>query len=96
MHSIKTQQKIQFKSLNLYFLILICTLILILYVSGQVYIISLEKNVHELRNERLALESHVKDLRIEAAGLRKGSRIIKIAYECLGMSIHEGAPEKLF
>ncbi len=96
MHSIKARRKIQFKSLNLYLLILLCTLILILYVSDQVYIISLEKNVHELRSERLELEKHVTDLRIEAARLRKGSRIKKIAHEYLGMSMPEGAPEKLF
>ena len=96
MRSNKTLQKIQFRSLNLYLAIFLGTLILILYVSEQVYIISLETRVHELRNERSGLDANMRNLKIEFASLRKGSRIKKIAYECLGMSLPEGAPEKLF
>ena len=69
---------------------------MILYVSEHVYIISLEARVNELRNERAELIAHLTNLKVEFAGLRKGSRIKKIAHECLGMSLPEGAPEKLF
>ena len=96
MRSDKTRRKIQFRSLNLCLAIFFGTLILILYVGKQVYIISLEKRVHELINEKSELDDHLKNLKIEFAGLRKGSRIKKIAHECLGMSLPEGAPEKLF
>ena len=96
MYSNKTRRKIQFRSLNLYLTIFFATLILILYVSGHGYIISLEQSVDELRNERSVRDEQLKNLKIEFAGLRKGSRIKKIAYECLGMSLPEGAPEKLF
>ena len=69
---------------------------MIFYVSEQVYIISLEARVHELRNERAKLIVHLTNLKVEFARLRKGSRIKKIAHECLGMSLPVGAPEKLF
>ena len=36
------------------------------------------------------------NLRIEAASLRMGSRIKRIAHDSLGMRMPEGAPEKLF
>ena len=42
------------------------------------------------------ITSEINYLKIEDATLRKGSRIIKIAQECLGMRMHDGVPKKLF
>lgn len=83
-------------NLKLLLAILLGTVILILYVSEEVYIISLEKRVNDLREQHEALEPLLDNLRIEAASLRTGSRIKRIAHDSLGMRMPEGAPEKLF
>ena len=92
----RTQRTKRLGSLKLYLSIIACTIILILYVSGQVYIFTLERKVNEIRNRTSDLNTEINYLKIEDATLRKGSRIIKIAQECLGMRMHEGVPKKLF
>ena len=52
--------------------------------------------MNEIRNRTSDLNTEINYLKIEDATLRKGSRIIKIAQECLGMRMHEGVPKKLF
>ncbi len=96
MRAIKDQWSMKFKGLRLYLAIIIVTLILILYTSGQVYIDTLEKSVIEIRKEHASLSTQIDNLTIEVASLRKGSRIIKFAQEYLDMTIPEGAPKKLF
>ena len=83
-------------SLKLYLSIIACTMILILYVSEQVYIFALERKVNEIRSNISNLNTEIDYLRIEVTALRKGSRIINIAQECLGMSMPEGVPKRLF
>jgi len=96
MRSNKARQTKKLKSLKLYLSIIACTMILILYVSEQVYIFTLERKVNEIRNCISDLNTETNYLKIEVAELRKGSRVIKIAQECLSMSIPEGVPKKLF
>ncbi len=96
MRTKKTQRFIRFRGLKLYIAILLGTLILILYVSKQGYIISLESRVNGLIIERSELDAHLRNLKVEFALLRKGSRIKKIAHQYLGLSLPEGAPERLF
>lgn len=96
MRSNKAQRTAKLRSLKLLFSIIICTLILILYVTEHVYIFTLEKKIHEIRNQHSDLNVQINNLKIEAAVLNKGRRITKIAQEYLGMRMPEGAPEKLF
>jgi len=76
--------------------VVVFIIILILYVSQQMYIVSLEKGVNILRQRKNDLAAEVTVLEVRAADLHKGNRIQKIASECLGMSLPVGAPEKLF
>ena len=96
MRSIKARQNVKFAGLKLLLSIIICTLILIFYLTGHVHIFALENKVHEIRNQHSELNIRINNLKIEAATLRKGRRIKNIAYEYLGMRIPEGAPERLF
>ncbi len=96
MRAMKDQWSMKFKGLKLYLAIIIVTLILILYTSGQVYIVTLEKNIIESRKEHAILKTQIDNLTIEVASLRKGSRIIKFAQVYLDMNVPEGAPKKLF
>jgi len=96
MRSVKTQQNAGFAGLKILFSIIICTLIMILYVTGHAYIITLERKVYEIRNQQSELNIQINNLKIEAATLSKVRRIKKIAHEYLGMRIPEGAPKKLF
>ena len=93
---VKTQRKIKYRWLKLCLAIIAGTLMLILYVSGQGYIISLEKKVYEIKKQRLELDTHIDNLRVEDAELSKGERIRKIAQDCLGMNVPEEVPKKLF
>ena len=77
-------------------LILAGTAALILYISEQVYILSLETKVYELRQQRVHCQGEVDRLRIEAAALSTGTRIKKIASRNLGMKLPDGAPDRLF
>ena len=79
-----------------YLSVLLITLLLSLYITECVYIISLEKKMIETRREKDKLVSENTNLKIQAAVLRKGGRIKTIASENLGLIIPEGAPEKLF
>ncbi len=96
LHSYKAQQTVKFNGLKFFLSIIIGVMVLILYVSEQVYIFSLEKKVNELRKEQIAFRTRLTKLKIEAVSLRKGSRIKNIAYESLGLNFPEGAPERLF
>ena len=96
MRAIKDQWSMKFKGLKFYLAIITVTLILILYMSGQVYIVTLEKNIIEIRKEHAILKTQIDNLTIEVASLLKGSRIIKFAQEYLDMTVPEGAPKKLF
>lgn len=84
------------KNLKLFLLIIVCTLMLTVYVSGQVYIISLERSIIATSDEIADINNEIDHLRIEAAELSKGSRIKKIAYENLKMKMPEGTPQQLF
>ncbi|MFC1528458.1 cell division protein FtsL [Candidatus Latescibacterota bacterium] len=75
---------------------LIVVLCLLFYVGLQMYILSLEKHVLDIKRERSVLEKEVKKYEIEKAELRRGSRIKKIATEQLGLVMPEGAPRTLY
>ena len=77
------------------FSILAGIMILILYVSEQVYIFSLEKKVIELKKESQECMTQITNLKLKTVELRKGSRIKKYAHD-FGLIMPEGAPEKLF
>ncbi len=96
MRSIKTQRSARFTNLKLLLFIIFCTFLLIIYVSGRVYIIILEKKVNEIRKQYSEINMKIDELKIDVAELSKGSRIKKIAQEYLSMKMPEGAPEKLF
>ena len=71
-------------------------LYLIFHVSMQMFILSLENQVNEIRKEYGNLKIELKNLELEVTVLRKGSRIKKIAQEKLGMEMPVGAPSPLF
>ena len=78
------------------FLILVATLLAVLYVSEDVYMLSLGKEIQKIKKDRAALEIENISLKLKVAELRKGSRIKKIAHDNLGMYMPVGAPRKLF
>ena len=83
-------------ALNLYGLIFAVTMLLFLYVSEQVGIVSLERGIHDMERETETLTAEVEQLRIEASNLKKGSRIKEIATSRLGLVMPEGLPATLF
>ena len=85
-----------FRRGKIFLLIITVTILLLIYVTEQLSIITLEKKVLELRKDRVQLETQLTSLGIEAAQLRRGVRIKMIAQDRLGMTVPEGAPEKLF
>lgn len=91
---IKRRRKIS--SGKFYLIIFFGTILLSLFLTEQVYIISLEKKVIEIKKHKDKLSSEITNLKIETANLRKGSRIKTIAVDNLGLIMPEGAPEKLF
>ena len=81
----------------MFYLSALCIILFLLsYLGIQMFILSLEEQVREIRKERVVLEREIKNLEIKVADLRKGSRIKKIAQERLGMELPVGAPETLF
>ena len=82
--------------LRLYGSVFGVTIFLLFYLSAHVVIISLGDNVQDCRREYAALEGEINNLEIEVAGLKKGSRIIPIARDDLGLEMPVGAPEKLY
>jgi len=81
---------------RVYLIIVTVTVFFILHLSAHVFVLSLQDRVTTCRNERINTENEIKNLEIEVAGLKKGSRIIAIATEHLGLEMPVGAPEKLF
>lgn len=79
-----------------YRLILVCTVLMFLYVSEQVGIVTLERSIYQTASETETMRQEVNRLRIEAANLKKSSRIKRIAAEELGMTVPEGIPATLF
>jgi cell division protein FtsL len=79
-----------------YLIIFVGTILLSLFLTERVYIISLEKKVIDIKKQREKISSEITNLKIDAADLRKGSRIKTIAVDSLGLIMPEGAPEKLF
>ena len=71
-------------------------MMLIVYVSGQMYIISLERNITDISAEVEKVNDDIAHLRIEKAELRKGSRIKTFAFMNLKMKMPEGTPQRLF
>ena len=81
---------------RIYLVIAAVTFFFILHLSAHVFVLSLQNKVMTCRNERINTENEIKNLEIEVAGLRKGSRIIAIASDHLGLELPEGTPERLF
>ena len=65
-------------------------------VALQVFILSAERTLHELRVERSLLEGELKKLEMEVVDMKKAGRIRKIAHEQLGMVYPDGPPEVLY
>ena len=81
---------------RVYLIIVTVTMFFILHLSAHVAVLSLQNRITACRNERISTENEIKNLEIEVAGLKKGSRIIPIATECLGLKMPDRAPEILF
>ncbi|MHB9027975.1 MAG: hypothetical protein ACYC9O_04355 [Candidatus Latescibacterota bacterium] len=81
---------------TVYLLIFAVTALLVLRVGAQTCILSLGREINEIIEERRGIETESKSLEFQIAELRKGSRIIMIARDRLGMVMPQGAPRKLF
>lgn len=79
-----------------YKIIIICTILMILYVSEEAGIVYLERSIYETSTGTETMRQEVNRLRIEASNLKKSSRIKRIAIEELGMRMPEGLPRALF
>jgi len=77
-------------------LIFAATLLAVLFVSEDVYILSLGKEIQKIKKDRATLDIENVSLKLKVAELRKGSRIKQIARDNLGMEMPVGAPRKLF
>jgi cell division protein FtsL len=82
--------------ITVYLLIVAITALLVLRVGAQTCILSLGREINEIDAERQGIETESKSLEFQIAELRKGSRIIMIARDHLGMVMPQGAPQKLF
>ncbi|MBN1290919.1 MAG: hypothetical protein JXB48_03690 [Candidatus Latescibacteria bacterium] len=80
----------------IYLSIIFCTVCLLFYLSTRVLVMTYEENIRELLIQRAEAVNEISSLEIEVTGLKKGSRIIKYAYKYLGLTMPDGAPEKLF
>jgi cell division protein FtsL len=81
---------------TVYLLIFAITVLLVIRVGAQTCILSLGREINEIEAERTAIEMESKSLEFQIAELRKGSRIITIARDRLGMVMPQGAPQSLF
>jgi hypothetical protein len=70
--------------------------VMVLYVAQQMFILSLENRIHDLRQEREKIQEAVTILELKAVPLRNSGRIIRLAQEWIGMETPEGAPNILF
>jgi len=84
------------KRLKAYLGVFCVTVFLLFYLSAHVVILSLEEKVRTVQKKQSEVTGEITTLEIEIAGLKKGSRIKKIAHECLGLEMPVGAPAKLF
>lgn len=82
--------------LAIYLLILSVTGLLVLRVGAQTWILSLGREIRDIRKERTSIEAEIAGLELKVADLRTGSRIKMIARDHLGMIVPVGAPQKLF
>lgn len=92
----RVQPSIRHNRLMFFLLVLIATILAVLFVSEDVYMLSLGKEIQKIKKEREMLEIENVSLKMKAAELRKGSRIKTIAHDDLGMVMPVGAPRKLF
>ena len=92
----RVQPSIRHNRLMFFLLVLIATILAVLFVSEDVYMLSLGKEIQKIKKEREMLEIENVSLKLKAAELRKGSRIKTIAHDNLGMVMPVGAPRKLF
>jgi cell division protein FtsL len=79
-----------------YVLIAAVTALLVLHVGAQMYLLKLGGDIQDIRKRRAELETEIKTQELRIADLRKGSRIKRIARDCLGMEFPVGPPKKLF
>ena len=81
---------------RMYLMVVTITIFLLFYLSAYVFILSLKESVMLRQNDRKNVEIEIQDIESDIARLRKGSRIVAIARDQLGLEVHLGAPEKLF
>ena len=81
---------------RVYVLIAAVTLLLVLHVGAQVYILSLGADIQKIRKGSGELEGEIRELELRIADLRKGERIKRIAHERLGLEFPVGPPHKLY
>ena len=81
---------------RIYLVVIGVTVFMLFYLSAHVFILSLREKVIEYQNSYTIVVNEIERLEGEIAGLRKGSRIIPIAQNQLGMEFPDGAPERLF
>jgi len=84
------------KRVAIYVFIATVTALLVLHVGAEMYILKLGGDIQDIRKQRAELEMEIKMLELRIADLRKGSRIKRIARDCLGMEFPVGPPRKLF
>lgn len=72
------------------------TLLLFLYVSEQVAVVVLERQIHAVTEEAAELTVQVGQLKMRHSELRKGARIKQIAMDDLGLRMPERIPGVLF
>ncbi|MFC1573701.1 hypothetical protein ACFL30_00795 [Candidatus Latescibacterota bacterium] len=96
MQRVKPKSLRRSSKVRIYLMVVTITVFLLFYLSAHVLILSLKETVMERQTDRTYVENEIKNLEGEIAHLRKGSRIVSIARDQLGMEVHQGAPEKLF
>ena len=77
-------------------LVLAFTILAVVFISEDAYILSLGREIQNIKKRRIELETENVTLKLKVAELRKGSRIKQIAHDNLGMELPVGAPRKLF
>ena len=84
------------RNVKFYIFIFLATLILISYVSEQVYIIILQDKIVSIKNQKAQLDVEITNLKLDVVKLSQVGRIKQIAVDNFGMTVPEGAPVKLF
>ena len=96
MQRVKPKSLRRSSKVRMYLMVVTITVFLLFYLSANAFILSLKETVMLRQNDRTYAENEIKNLEGEIANLRKGSRIVAIARDQLGMEIHLGAFEKLY